>query len=98
MDRRFSRKVHMMHTANYPARRIQHDIEVNYRQGDSLVHHTEQHEDIGDHDGSEQLKKILHPEVHHPESPEIGCSEMRSGMRQQPYCVKCWDRESREKE
>src|SRR5437867_4047308 len=36
--------------------------------------------------------------MHHPEPPEIGCSEMRSGMRQQPYCVKGWDRESREKE
>src|SRR6266571_5552613 len=79
MNRWFSRKVHVMHAANYPARRVKHDIEVNHGQGHFFIHDPQEHENIGDHDCSKQLKKILHPQVHHPEPPEIGCSEMRSG-------------------
>ncbi len=41
-------------------------------------HHAQQHEDVGDHDGGEQLQEILHPQVHHPEPPEIHHGEVRA--------------------
>ena len=66
--------------------------------GPPSLHDTQQHENVSDHDRGEQFEKILHPKVHHPEPPEIGCGEMRSGMRQQPYRIKGGDGKGREEE
>src|SRR5437660_1691517 len=92
MDRWFAGEIHMMHAANYSARGIEHDVEVNHSQGHRFIHHTEQHEDICNHDRGKQLEKIFNPQVDYPESPEIGGSEMRSRMRQQPHRIKGRDR------
>ena len=44
-------------------------------QRDPLAHHPEQHEDVGDHHGGEQLQEVLDPEVDDPEAPEVGDRE-----------------------
>src|SRR6476620_255272 len=61
MNRWFARKIHMMHAANYPARRVKHDVEVNHSQGHPFIDHPEQHENVCDHDRGKQLEKILPP-------------------------------------
>ena len=62
------------------------------------MYYTEQHEHVGDHDRGEQLQKILNPEMHHPEAPEISCREVRTGMCEQTNPVKRGNRQSRKEE
>src|SRR5580704_4382825 len=35
------------------------------------MHDAQENEDVGDHDGRKQFKKILHPQMNHPEAPKI---------------------------
>ena len=72
----------MMHRADHAASRVQHHIEVNHGERYSFAYHPKQHENIGNHDRSEQLEKIFHPQVYYPESPKVGARKMRRWMCQ----------------
>ena len=77
----FAGEIQMVHRADDAARRIQHHVQINQPHGHALIHHAEQHENVGDHDRREQFEKILHPQMDDPEPPEIrgGESGVRSG-------------------
>jgi hypothetical protein len=68
-----------MHRADDPANRVENDVEQHDQQRDPLAHDPEQHEDVGDHDGREQLQEVLHPEMDDPEAPVVGDRERVAG-------------------
>ena len=61
-------------------------------------YHTEKDEDVGDHDGGEELQKILHPQVHDPEAPEVRGREVGLGPGEQPDGVEGRDGQGGEEE
>ena len=63
--------------ADHAAERIEDDVEIHHARRRFFRNDAEQHEDIGDHDGGEELEKILHPQVHDPEAPEVHDGEIR---------------------
>ena len=64
-------------------------------QRDPLAHDAEQHEDVGDHHGREQLEEVLDPEVDDPEAPEVGDREVVAGAGEQADGVEGRDRAAR---
>ena len=56
----------------------------NDAQCDPLPDHAQEDEHVGCHDGGEQLEEVLDPQVHHPEAPELGDSDMGTGARHHP--------------
>ena len=77
-------EIQMMHRADDAARRIEQHVQVNQPHSHALMHHAEQHENIGDHDRREQFEKILHPQMDHPEPPEICCGKVESVCTSNP--------------
>jgi hypothetical protein len=73
-------------------------VQVDDRQRNALRHHPEQNEHVRDHHGREQLEKVLDPEVHDPEAPEVRRREGGVGPREQADRVERRDRERREEE
>ena len=81
---RIAAEIEVVHRADHAAERIEDDVEIHHARRRFLRNHAEQHEDIGDHDGGEELEKILHPEVHDPEAPEVHDGEIRLRVAEQP--------------
>ena len=71
-----------------PPAEYKHHVQINQPHGHALVHHAEQHENVGDHDRREQFEKILHPQMHDPEPPEIRRGESGVRPHEQPDGVK----------
>ncbi len=91
-------EVQMVHGADDAAGGIQDDVKEDDAQRDPLAHHTQQHEHVGHHHGGEQLEEVLDPQVHHPEPPEVGDSEMGAAAGQQSDRVERRDRQPGEEE
>ena len=51
---------------------VEHGVHHDDGDSDALADNAEQHEDVRHHHGGEQLEEVLHPEVNHPEAPELG--------------------------
>src|SRR5215218_6930944 len=58
----------------------------------------EQHEDVGDHHGREELQEVLHPEVDDPEAPEVRRRPVRVGLGEQADGVERGDGKRGEEE
>ena len=65
-----------MHGADHTTGGVKHSVHHDDGDCDTLTHHAQQHEDVGDHHSGEELKEVLNPQVHHPETPELGDREM----------------------
>src|SRR6185437_13194132 len=87
-----------MHGADHAAGGVQDDVKENYPQRDTFAHHSEQNEDVGHHHGGEQLEEIFHPQVDHPEPPEVGDREVGVVTGQQTYRIEAGDRQAGEEE
>ena len=88
----------MVHGADDAAGGVQDDVHEDDAQCDPLADNAQQDEDVGDHDGGEQLEEVLDPQVHHPEAPELGDGDVGSGARHHPHGVEGGDRQGREHE
>src|SRR6185437_5505754 len=92
----FTGKIEVVHGADHAAGGIQNQVEVDDAQGNLFAHDPEENEKVGDHDGGEELEEILDPEVHHPEAPEVGGSEVGVGLGDQADGVEGGQREGGE--
>ena len=93
-----AREVEVVHRADHAADRVEDDVEVDDGQGRPARDDAEQDEDVGDHDGREELQEVLDPEVHDPEAPEVGGREVDVGPGEQPDGVEGRDRQRGEEE
>src|SRR5215203_4672291 len=87
-----------MHRADNAARRVEEDVEEDNCQRHLLADDPEQDEDVGYHDGREELEEVLDPKVDDPEAPEVGGGEMRVGSGEKADRVERGDGESGEEE
>jgi hypothetical protein len=88
----------VVHGADDPTGGVEQDVEVDDGQRHALPDHAEHHEDVGDHDGGEDLEEVLDPQVHDHEAPEVGDRETRLRAGQQPHRVERRDGERSEEE
>src|SRR4029450_1036471 len=88
----------MVHSADHTSCRIEQDVQVDHCQCHLLPDHPEQDEDVGDHDGREELEEVLDPQMHDPEAPEVRGGEVRLRPGEQPDGIECRDRQGREEE
>ena len=79
-------------------RRIQQNVQIYHGQGHLLAYDTEQDEDVGDHDGREELEEVLNPQMDDPEAPEVRRREVRVGPGEQPDGVERRNRKGCEEE
>src|SRR3970282_212090 len=81
-------EIEMMHGADHAAHGIKNDVQVDHPQRRRFANDAEQDEHVGDHHRGKKLQEVLHPEMNHPEAPEIIHDESRSRTGQKPYRVK----------
>ena len=86
-------EVEVVHGADDAADRVQQGVEVDDPGGRLLRHHAQQDEDVGHHDGGEQLQEVLDPQVDDPETPEVGDGEVGVRPVDQAHGVEQRDRQ-----
>ena len=77
---------------------VEHGIHHDDGDCDALADHAEEHEDVRHHHGGEQFEEVLHPEVNHPEAPELGDRHVSALAGEQAHCVEHGDGQTREQE
>src|SRR5438309_8336699 len=83
----------MMHRADHAAQGIEDNIEINDAQRRRFPNYAQQHKHVGDHDGREELQKIFHPEVHHPEAPKIIDDKTGARAGEETHRIESWNRQ-----
>ena len=88
-------EVQVVHGADDATCGVQDDVQQDDLDGDLAAHHAEHHEQVGHHHGGEQLQEVLHPQVHHPEAPELRDGQVGLVGGQQAHRVEGGDGQGR---
>src|SRR5215467_6584719 len=98
VDRGRAAEIHMVHGSDHAADGVKEDIQVDDTGRRFRGYDSQEYENVGHHDGREQLQEILDPKVHHPEAPEIGDGEIGPGVGEQTDGIEQRNRKSAVKE